>query len=59
MADNLDNETYETFERDTIKYKLYELSLEKAFLDKKKYGVFLQTRNCEGPQYIKSCGDVN
>ena len=45
MADNLDNETYETFERDTIKYKLYELSLEKAFLDKKKYGVFLQTRN--------------
>jgi protein arginine N-methyltransferase 5 len=44
LADNLESSTYETFENDTIKYDIYEESLYKAFLDKKKYGRFLQTK---------------
>jgi len=43
LADNLESATYETFENDQIKYDLYEQSLFKAFLDKKKHGKFLQT----------------
>jgi hypothetical protein len=44
LADNLESATYEVFENDTIKYDIYEESLFKAFLDKKKYGRFLQTK---------------
>lgn len=43
LADNLEAATYETFENDTIKYDIYEESLYKAFMDKKKYGRFFQT----------------
>lgn len=32
------------FENDRIKYDIYEDSLYRAFLDKKKYGRFLQTK---------------
>ena len=41
LADNLESSTYEVFENDKIKYDIYEDSLYKAFLDKKKYGRFL------------------
>ena len=44
LADNLESSTYEVFENDKIKYDIYEESLYKAFLDKKKYGRFLQTK---------------
>jgi type II protein arginine methyltransferase len=44
LADNLESSTYEVFENDKIKYDIYEDSLYKAFLDKKKYGRFLQTK---------------
>ncbi len=44
LADNLESSTYEVFENDKIKYDIYEESLFKAFLDKKKYGRFLQTK---------------
>lgn len=40
LADNLEAATYEVFENDTIKYDIYEDSLYKAFLDKKRYGRF-------------------
>ena len=33
LADNLEAATYETFENDSIKYELYELSMQKAFRD--------------------------
>ena len=49
LADNLESSTYETFENDSIKYELYEEALYKAFLDKKKTGVFRQTQGCLGP----------
>ena len=44
LADNLESATYEVFENDKIKYDLYEDSLYKAMLDKKRYGRFLQTK---------------
>lgn len=44
LADNLESTTYETFENDTVKYDVYENSLYRAFLDKKKYGRFFQTK---------------
>jgi len=44
LADNLESATYEVFENDTIKYDLYEESLYKAFIDKKTYGKFFQTK---------------
>jgi protein arginine N-methyltransferase 5 len=44
LADNLESATYEVFENDKIKYDIYEESLYKAFLDKKRYGRFLQTK---------------
>lgn len=53
LADNLESATYETFENDSIKYDLYEEALFKAFLDKKKFGKFIQTKGCQGPQYVK------
>ena len=44
MADNLESLTYEVFENDKIKYDIYEESLYKAFMDKKRYGRFFQTK---------------
>ena len=41
LADNLESATYEVFENDKIKYDIYEDSLYKAFIDKKKHGRFL------------------
>ena len=40
----MESATYEVFENDKIKYDIYEESLYKAFLDKKRYGRFLQTK---------------
>ncbi|KAI8350689.1 PRMT5 arginine-N-methyltransferase-domain-containing protein [Mortierella sp. GBAus27b] len=34
LQDNLDSSTYETFEKDPIKYQLYELAVEKALRDR-------------------------
>jgi len=34
LQDNLESQTYETFERDPIKYQQYELAIEKALLDR-------------------------
>ncbi len=34
LRDNLENMTYETFERDTIKYKRYEQAIQAALLDR-------------------------
>ena len=44
LADNLEAATYETFENDSIKYELYEKSMQKAFRDIQKYGHFQQTK---------------
>ena len=34
LADNLENATYETFERDTIKYTLYQEAIRRALEDR-------------------------
>lgn len=41
LADNLESTTYETFEKDSIKYELYERACCAAMQDKMKYGKFL------------------
>lgn len=52
LADNLESATYEVFEKDSIKYDLYEESLFKALCDLRDYGRFYQTKGCLGPQYL-------
>lgn len=47
LADNLESSTYETFENDKIKYELYEQACYKAYMDKMRFGKFLQTKGCE------------
>jgi protein arginine N-methyltransferase 5 len=54
LADNLESATYEVFENDRIKYDIYEDSLYKAYLDKKKYGRFLQTKAISGLEELKT-----
>jgi len=46
LADNLESSTYETFENDAIKYELYEQACYKAYMDKMRFGKFLQTPGC-------------
>jgi type II protein arginine methyltransferase len=60
LADNLESSTYEVFENDKIKYDIYEESLYKAFLDKKKYGRFLQTKQIgdQGQQMAEFNGEI-
>lgn len=56
LADNLESATYEVFENDKIKYDIYEDSLYKAFVDKKRYGRFFQTQ--EPPKELEPMSDL-
>lgn len=42
LQDNLESATYEVFEKDSIKYELYERGLYRAFMDFKNTGKFNQ-----------------
>ncbi|KAF7731918.1 hypothetical protein EC973_007749 [Apophysomyces ossiformis] len=43
LMDNLDNQTYETFEKDPIKYQQYEKAVYHALLDRVEYGSDYET----------------